>query len=277
MPYWATSRDPNSSGSSAPRATGTPASNSCRTGTSRVRRGDAQRHVGRRADLQRDAARRQPLDQLVVGRGPHAVPDPVRVQLVQAGQHAGRPGQLTPVRDGEQAAAFGDAEGRGEVFRPPAPLVVTEPEAGHAPPGVLHGQPGQRARVQRVPGPVGGDDDRDPHAGRRAGRGRGVQHELDGGSQAAEASRVPRRVDLDLQPAGSLGPFVLRDLASAAGRCPPGSAAPTAPCRTAAGTGTSPARRRRSASAATPRSAPRAGGRGVRGRARPASSAASPP
>ena len=138
--------------------------------------------------------------------------DPVRVQVVQAGLDAGRPGQLPAVRDQEQPGPFGDAERGRELVRGPPPLVVGQAEPGHPAPRVLGRQPGQGPGLQRVLGPVGRHDhaDADP-GGRRGGRGR-VEDQLDHVGDAAEPPGVPGRVDLDLQPARPVRPFVLRGL-----------------------------------------------------------------
>jgi hypothetical protein len=78
--------------------------------------------------------------------------------------------------------------------------------------GVLHGQPGQRPCVHRVPGPVGGDDD--PYAdvagtGRLGGR---VEQQLGEGGDAAVHGGETGRVGLQLQPARALRPLVFSDL-----------------------------------------------------------------
>jgi len=52
--------------------------------------GDAERHVGGRADLAGDTPLGEPLDQLRILHRPHAMPEPVSVQQVQAGGHAVR-------------------------------------------------------------------------------------------------------------------------------------------------------------------------------------------
>ena len=206
---------------------------------------------------------RQPLDQLVVERGQHAVPDPVRVQLIQAGPHAGR-ARRAHRRAGPRAGRRVRRCGRpgAKSSARPAPLVVAEPEAGHAAPRVLDRQPGQRARVERVPGPVRGDDDRrSPRRSPRWPRPRRRARARRWASGRRTARRT--RTDRPGSPASGIPrPARPRRSRVSSRRRPPGCAAPTAPCRRAAGTGTSPARRRRSAPAATPRPAPRAGGRG---------------
>jgi hypothetical protein len=141
------------------------------------------------------------------------VPDPVRVQVVQAGPDAGRAAQLTAVRGEEQRRPGRDAERDRELGRAATPLVVAQPEPDHPAARVLRGQPGQRPRLQRVLGPVGRDDQADAHPGRGGRRVRRVQHQLHRRGETAEALPVAGRVDLDLQPAGPLGPLVLRSLA----------------------------------------------------------------
>ena len=173
------------------------------------RRGHPERHVGGRADLERDAAGGDPVKQFRVARRRHAVPDAVGMQLVQAGTDAGRARQLAAVRDRAQPCPRGDPEGRPELGDRAAPLVAAEPEAGDPATGVRSGQPGQRARFQRMLGPVGRDDDRHPDPGGSLRRACRIQHKLEHRRQAAEPRCVAGRVDLQLQPARSLGLVVL--------------------------------------------------------------------
>ena len=95
----------------------------------------------------------------------------------------------------------------------PAALVVGEPEADHAAAGVLRGEPGQGAGVERVAGAVGGDHDGDAEPGRGRRLADGVEHEVGEGRDPAEAGAVPGRVDLDLQPAAAVADVVLGGLA----------------------------------------------------------------
>ena len=134
----------------------------------------------------------------------------------------------------------------------PAPLVVGEPEADHAAAGVLRGQPGQGARVERVPGAVGRD-----HHGDARGRSprerlaHGVEHQVGERGDPAEPRGVPARVDLDLQPAAAVARRRPRPPRAPAGVRRPRCAAPTGRRRRAAGSGTSPSRRPPTAAAAS--------------------------
>ena len=120
--WWRTapaSREPNSSGSSAPSATVAPASSSCGSGTEVRSRVDAERDVGDRAHLEGDARPRRPGR---AARGSSAdadaVAEPVGVQLVEAGR--GRcpgPSSSPPCGAEQQPGALGDREGRREVAR----------------------------------------------------------------------------------------------------------------------------------------------------------------
>ena len=169
--YWPASRDPNSSGSSAPRATVAPASSSCGQRHGREVGVDAERHVGDRADLERDAPLDDPLEQGgVLGR---------RGRRGRAGRRAGRRGRCARTRapSARRRAAPARSPARSAIAKAgaksavvPAPLVVGQPEADDAAVGVLHRQPGQGPGVQRVPGAVGGDDHRDAEAGALARR-----------------------------------------------------------------------------------------------------------
>ena len=86
--------------------------------------------------------------------------EPARVERVEAGPHVVGAAQLAAVRHQQQPGPVGDREGRAEVRRRPAPLVVGQPEADDAAAGVLGGQPGQGPGVERVPGAVGRDTTR---------------------------------------------------------------------------------------------------------------------
>ena len=159
--YWPASREPNSSGSSAPRATVAPAVEQLGERDRRQVGVDAERDVGDRAHLEGDALLDDPLQQGGVLDRPDAVAEPVRVQGVQAGAHRLRTHQLAAVRHQRKPGPLGDRERRRELGGRAAPLVVGQPEADDPAVGVLRGEPGQGARVQRVPGAVGGDDHRD--------------------------------------------------------------------------------------------------------------------
>ncbi len=117
-------------------------------------------------------------------------------------------GQLAAVRHREQTGSAGDPERRLEVLGPAPALVVAQAEADDPASCVLRGEARQGAGLQRVLGAVRPDHDADPHAGVRRRVRRGVEHELGEGRHPAEQPRVPARVDLDLQPAGPVGPLV---------------------------------------------------------------------
>lgn len=89
--------------------------------------GDPERDIGRGAHLQRGAARCEQVRQGRILRGSHAVTDPVRVQLRQAGADAIRTGKLAAMRNGKEPGAGGDAERRCKLRGRTAALVVTEP------------------------------------------------------------------------------------------------------------------------------------------------------
>ena len=112
-----TSREPNSSGSSAPSATGTPASRSAGAARRSGSVVDAQPHVGHRADLQRHA-RPRPAGRPAPGPRPTRTPWPIRWAPSASRQAATLlgPGQLATVRRRQQAGARGDPEGRREVL-----------------------------------------------------------------------------------------------------------------------------------------------------------------
>ena len=133
---------------------------------------DAERDVGDRAHLERrrPASTTRSSSVGVLGR-------PGR--RGRAGRRAARRGRSGRSRaraarrragPSSSPARSAIAEGRREVRGAAAPLVVGEPEADHAAAGVLRGEPGQGARVERVPGAVGGDHHGDAEPGRRATR-----------------------------------------------------------------------------------------------------------
>ena len=124
------------------------------------------------------------------------------------------PAQLAAVRREQQPGrARRSRKAPREVGGAAAALVVGEPEADHAAAGVLTGEPGQGAGVERVPGPVGGDHHGHPEPGRRRGLADRVEHQVGERGDAAEAGAVPARVDLDLQPAAAVAHVVLGGLA----------------------------------------------------------------
>ena len=113
-----------------------------------------------------------PVQQRRVLGGADAVAEPVGVQVVEADPDVLGAAQLAAVRREQQPGPLGDPERRREVGGAAAALVVGEAEADHPAAGVLRGQPGQGAGVERVPGAVGGDHHGHPEPGRRARRRR---------------------------------------------------------------------------------------------------------
>ena len=173
---------------------------------------DAERHIRGRADLKRGLPVGQPPQQLRILDGPDPVPDPVGVQLVQAGTDAGRSLEFAAVRHQHQPGPGRDPERRGEVGRSAASFVVRQAEAGHAAPGVAPRQPGRRPGFERVPDAVRGDDHSDADAGRPLGLRDRVEYQLRERRQAPEHGGVPGRVDLELKPARAFGSLILRQL-----------------------------------------------------------------
>ena len=125
------------------------------------------------------------------------------------------------MRDGDEPRPAGDAEGLGELGRVAGALVVGQAEADHldnaasggrptrpVPVRVLHGQPGQRRRLQRVLGAIRGDHDADPDARRGRRVGSRLEHQVQELVQAAERGHVAGGVHLQLHPARSLGGLV---------------------------------------------------------------------
>ena len=133
-------------------------------------------------------------------------------QLVEAHPDVVRAAQLAAVRHQPQPGPVGDPERRRELRGAPAPLVVGQPEADHAAAGVLRRQPGQGARVERVPGPVRGDHDGHAEPGVARGVRHRVEHQVGEGGDPAEPGGVPARVDLDLQPPAAVADVVLGGL-----------------------------------------------------------------
>ena len=111
--YWSASREPNSSGSSAPSATGTPASSSCAQRDVRGLGVDAEATFEDGADLQGDPRRR---------RAAPSAPGPRRRgRRARSGRRPGRPGRPArwpgrssspPCGADSSPARSGDAEGR---------------------------------------------------------------------------------------------------------------------------------------------------------------------
>ncbi len=173
-----------------------------------------------------------------------AVPDPVGAQLVQAGPDAGRPAAAH--RHAEPTAARpGSRCGRPARTRPVAPRrssllspnpITPRPAYCAASRASVRASSGCLVRLAAMMTPM-------PTPGRGAGLRRRVEHEFHGGGEPAEPGRVAGRVDLDFQPARAVGRLVLRGLAQQPADVGLGGAVPTARCRTAAGTGTSPAPR----------------------------------
>ena len=126
--------------------------------------------------------------------------------------HAVRPEQLAAVRDQRQPRPLRDRERRREVARPAATLVVGQAEPHDPAVDVLRGEPGQGAGVERVPGPVGGDDYRHAEAGVP------LRDSTASSTRSVNAVTPPNgrrtaRVHLDLQPAPAVADVVLGGLA----------------------------------------------------------------
>ena len=117
--------------------------------------------------------------------------------------------QLPAVGDQQQARPVGDPEGTREVLGRTPPLVVGEPEPDHPAAGVLPGQAGQGAGVERVAGAVGGDDHGDAQPGPPGRVLDAVEHQVGEGGDAAEARGIAAGVDLDLQPPAPVPDVVL--------------------------------------------------------------------
>ena len=211
--------------------------------------------VGGGAHLQGDAGAGQPVQQRrVLGRA-HAVADPVRAQRVEADRDVLRPGQLAAVRG---RAAARRARRSGTPARTPrcgpGARRCDSPKPITPRPGVLGGQPGQGPGIQRVPGAVGGDDHADARRrSPRSPRGRRRAPARRSAVSPPRCGAYDGRVDLDLQPAGALGCVVLGRLPQQPPDVGLAADAPSGRCRTAAGTGTSRARRSRAAPAGAPR------------------------
>src|SRR5204862_7096757 len=86
------------------------------------------------------------------------------------------------------------------------------PDAPPASVDVLAGQARKWPRVERGPGAVRRDDDRDAEAGALARVAHRVEHQVRERGDPAEPAAVAARVDLDLQPSAAVGDVVLRGL-----------------------------------------------------------------
>ena len=166
---------------------------------------------------------------------------------------AARARQLAAVRGRQQAALAGDGEGPVEVAGQARAARRWRARSRRPPVRVPRGEPGQRPGVQRVLHPVGRDHD--PRSRSRCSRARcrdRVQDDLQGRDQPAEPRGV-RRSGRPGSPASPSRPRrrPRRPRAPAAG-CPRARAGRTGRCRTAAGSGTSRARRSPAAGAAQP-------------------------
>ncbi len=135
--------------------------------------------------------------------------DPAGLEDVEAGPDALRPAELATMRRREQAGPPGQLERPREAQRITPALVVGQPEPDDPPACVLGGQPRERSGVQRVPGPVGGDDQGDLDPGPCSGVASGVDDQVRERRDAAEPRRESTGVDLDLEPARALGSIVL--------------------------------------------------------------------
>ena len=200
---------PNSSGSSAPRATG-------RAGVDE----GAQRHVGARRRRRRarrctpgtPRARCPRVDDVGrarAGSSAERTPWPSRSGPRCVEHLATWSGPSSSPPCGTQASparrAIANAGANSAVSA--AALVVAQPEPddlARAVAGVPRGQPGQGAGVERVPHPAGARRRRPTSTPvRRARRARLVEDDLQRRRDAADERGVRRRVDLDLQPAAS--------------------------------------------------------------------------
>ena len=104
-------------------------------------------------------------------------------------------------------------ERRGEVARcVPRRSSLERPKPTTPRPAYCAGEPGERAGVQRVPGPVGRDDDGHAEPGRGRRLADRVEDQVGERGDAAEAGGVPARVDLDLQPPAAVADVVLGGL-----------------------------------------------------------------
>ncbi len=135
------------------------------------------------------------------------------MQLVEAQPDVLGAAQLAAVGVQQQPAALGDPERGGELAGGAAPLVVGQAEPDDAASGVLDGEPGQRAGVERVARAVRRDHHRDAEAGRLGRLAHRVEHQVGEGGDTAEAGAVAAGVHLDLQPAAAVADVVLRGLA----------------------------------------------------------------
>ncbi len=134
--------------------------------------------------------------------------DPVGAKLVKTAADAGRAEQFAAVRHREQPGTCRDRERPGELGGRAAPLVVGQPETGHALPGVPGRKPRQCARFKRMAGSVRGQDHADADPGSTCRLGCCLKNEIGKTHEPAEPPGVAARVHLELQPARALGPLV---------------------------------------------------------------------
>jgi hypothetical protein len=278
--YCSSRPDRNSRGSSAPSATGTPASCSWRTGTSSTAPATPERHVRGRADLEDDPALGEQLHGPRVLDRPDPVPEAVRAQDLDGCLHRPGAAQLAGVGHRQQPGLAGDAERLGELLRTAARLVVRQaeaddPRAAAARLDEAPGDPGEGLGVARVPGAVGGHDQRHPDARGPGGLPHRVQHELDGRLQPAEPRRVRTRGPPAPRPRPSRPSARPRRSRGPAGAPRPRPRRRRGRRRTGAGSGTSPGGRSRPVARRTGRAARTGAGGPARRPARRASRGAS--
>ena len=153
---------------------------------------------------------------------PAAPGPPPTAPRARAGGPRGPPPRRAPTRGPRSSPACGTATSPAsrasrnalrEVLHVALGLVVGQPEPDHPAPGEPPRQPGQGLRVAGVAGPVRGDDQRRPDAGAAVPAASASSSSSTVGLQPAQPGRVRRRVDLQLQPAGTGGGLVLDDLA----------------------------------------------------------------
>ena len=242
--YCPASRDPNSSGSSAPSATVAPAASS----VGQRHRGqvgvDAERDVGDRAHLEGDAGGDDPVEQGGVLGRPDAVPEPVGVQVVEAQGGCGR------VRAARRRAGTSSSPARSAIAKAGANSAVVPRRSSLESPKPTTPRPAycaaSRARVRASSGcrvRLAAITTAMPRPVSRDGLGDGVEHQVGERGDAAEPGGVAARVHLDLQPAARRRGRRPRRPRAPAGVRRPRCAAPTGRRRRAAGTGTSPSRR----------------------------------
>ena len=208
---------------------------------------DAERDVGDRAHLERDAGGDDAVEQLGVLRAAYAVAEPLGAEARRGRCGRGR-ARAAPRRAAPAAArrARRSRKAPREVRRCARAArrwtARSRPRRGRrtGAPGApacgrrAGGACGWRRSPPPMPRPVRAEASRDA-----------VEHQVGEGGDAAEAGGVAAGVDLDLQPAPAVADVVLGRLQHQAAYVVRACAAPSAPRRRGAGSGTSPSRRRR--------------------------------